>query len=52
MKHHLNIREQRMNKDNCCGGNGPNCKCSIIKKSKNNMIEFFKSMNKNFKEKI
>jgi hypothetical protein len=28
----LNIREQRLKerqeKENCCGGNGPNCKCS------------------------
>lgn len=59
MKYHLNIREQRKNKDNCCGGNGPNCKCSSIKQKninsreerRNTMVDFFQSMSKNFIEK-
>ena len=47
---HLNIREKR--KDlNCCGGNGPNCKCSSNKNKKNSMVDFFKSMSKNFLDK-
>ena len=48
----LNILEQRKKKDNCCGGNGPNCKCSSTKDNKkNSMVDFFKSMSKNFIEK-
>lgn len=60
MKYRLNVYEQRKNKkDNCCGGNGPNCKCSSSKqrnessreKRRNTMVDFFMSMNKNFIDK-
>lgn len=56
MKYHLNIREQRKNKkDNCCGGNGPNCKCSSKKsprqERRETMVEFFESMKNNFVKK-
>jgi len=47
----LNILEQRKNKDNCCGGNGPKCKCSSNTNKKNSMVEFFKTMKSNFLEK-
>ena len=46
----LNILEQRKRKDDCCGGNGPKCKCSSNNK-KNSMVQFFESMKKNLIEK-
>jgi len=59
MKYRLNVLEQRKNKDNCCGGNGPNCKCSSTKQRnktsreerRNKMVDFFMSMNRNFIDK-
>jgi len=55
MVYRLNILEQRKKKDNCCGGNGPKCKCSSKKsprqERRETMVEFFESMKKNFVQK-
>jgi hypothetical protein len=53
MIYRINVLEQRRKqKENCCGGNGPSCKCSSTptprQERRNSMVEFFETMKKNY----